>query len=334
MVHVLDVDLSQCWSAVALKGFDGAIGRRRTSELLAAIAGSRRSEAVGAVNGDFFLFTPAGVPVGALVRGGRLITGPVARPVFAIDSAGRAWVGTMSVVGHVRSGAEQISVTGWNRPVPNGLAVFDAAYGPQVDSASGTLRVVVSGMRAGAVTHIDPAGGPTAIPRDGAVLVAGVHAGPDVADRLLILARTRGRFDVEVRLVPHHPREAVGGFPILVRSGAEVAGLDSAGAPNFAPVRHPRTIAGIGAEGRRLLLITVDGRQPGYSVGMTLREAARLALDLGATEAVNLDGGGSTTMVVARSTAVGARFEVVNRPSDPQGERAVGNALAVARCAP
>jgi exopolysaccharide biosynthesis protein len=134
-----------------------------------------------------------------------------------------------------------------------------------------------------------------------------------------------------VRLTPIHPREAVGGFPLLVRDSAEVPGLDSAGAITFAPVRHPRTLVGVASGGRRVLLIVIDGRQAGYSVGTTNRESARVALALGATEAVNLDGGGSTTMVVARRRANSTRFEVVNRPSDAQGERAVGNALVIAR---
>ncbi|HEV3402013.1 MAG TPA: phosphodiester glycosidase family protein, partial [Acidimicrobiales bacterium] len=64
-----------------------------------------------------------------------------------------------------------------------------------------------------------------------------------------------------------------------------------------------------------------DGRQPGHSAGMTLAEAARLMLDLGATEAINLDGGGSTTFVV--------RGRVSNRPSEPPGERPVPSALVV-----
>jgi exopolysaccharide biosynthesis protein len=116
---------------------------------------------------------------------------------------------------------------------------------------------------------------------------------------------------------------------VLVRDSLEVPGLDSAGAATFGPVRHPRTIVGVASRGRRILLITIDGRQPGYSVGTTLRESARVALALGATEAINLDGGGSTTMVVARIARDTTRFAVVNRPSDAQGERAVGNALVV-----
>ena len=78
---------------------------------------------------------------------------------------------------------------------------------------------------------------------------------------------------------------------------------------------------------QRLLLAVIDGRQPGYSVGMTLRQTAELLQSLGAQRAINLDGGGSSAMIV-RDNATGA-LRVRNKPSDPTGERQVGNALAV-----
>jgi exopolysaccharide biosynthesis protein len=95
-------------------------------------------------------------------------------------------------------------------------------------------------------------------------------------------------------------------------------------------------MVGLGAVGRRLILVTVDGRQAGYSVGMTLRESAQLMRELGATQALNLDGGGSSTMVVRRSWENAVRYTLANKPSDKEGERSVANALAVisdpARC--
>jgi hypothetical protein len=98
--------------------------------------------------------------------------------------------------------------------------------------------------------------------------------------------------------------ESVGGSPILVRDGKRwFADVDD----NFTRGRHPRSIAAWGAEGETLL-ITVDGRQPKHSVGVSLAEAADLVLGLGATQAINLDGGGSTTFTV--------RSQVVNQPSD------------------
>ncbi|MDQ3620442.1 MAG: phosphodiester glycosidase family protein [Actinomycetota bacterium] len=84
--------------------------------------------------------------------------------------------------------------------------------------------------------------------------------------------------------------------------------------------RNPRTGVGLDGEGQ-ILLVTVDGRRPGYSVGMTLLEFARQFERLGARWALNLDGGGSTTMWV--------KGRVVNRPSDPAGERHVSSALLV-----
>ncbi|MGQ0701632.1 MAG: phosphodiester glycosidase family protein [Gemmatimonadales bacterium] len=74
--------------------------------------------------------------------------------------------------------------------------------------------------------------------------------------------------------------------------------------------------------------MVVDGRQLPYSDGMTLRELAELLRGLGAREAINLDGGGSSTLVYADPDSAG-QLRVANRPSDATGERPVGNALAV-----
>lgn len=109
--------------------------------------------------------------------------------------------------------------------------------------------------------------------------------------------------------------DAIGGQPLLVSDG-EIA-VD--GCTSSFCRRHPRTGVGVTADGY-LLLVVVDGRRSGYSVGMSLTELARLFQELGATWALNLDGGGSSTVVV--------NGEVVNRPSDPR-ERKVSSALLV-----
>jgi hypothetical protein len=136
------------------------------------------------------------------------------------------------------------------------------------------------------------------------------------------LGEGRGRSTLH----PFHPMEAVGGRPILLRANAILPGVDSGG--TFATSRHPRTAAGIARAGKRLMLVTVDGRQRPYSDGMTLRELAILMRALGADDAINLDGGGSTTMVIANASGVP---RVINVPSDSAGERPVGNALAVVK---
>jgi exopolysaccharide biosynthesis protein len=164
------------------------------------------------------------------------------------------------------------------------------------------------------------------IPHAGMVLVAGGDAPADVREAMGAL-RPGDRVSVTLGLRRLQPEEAVGGHPVLVRDSAITAAARDTNA--FAITRHPRTAVGVGDGGRRLLLLVVDGRQAPWSAGMTLLELATLMQSLGASEAINLDGGGSTAMVVRDPD--GGVLEVVNRPSDPGGERAVGNALAIVR---
>jgi len=109
----------------------------------------------------------------------------------------------------------------------------------------------------------------------------------------------------------------VGGLPHLLEDGVRVGDLEVEARPSFAAARHPRTA--VGFDGMRGWFVAVDGRREGYSAGMTLPELTDLLEALGVTDALNLDGGGSTAMVVDG--------RLVNRPSDPTGERAVVNAL-------
>ncbi len=87
---------------------------------------------------------------------------------------------------------------------------------------------------------------------------------------------------------------------------------------------HPRTAIGIDRETRQLLFLVVDGRQS-FSRGYTMVELANRMIDLGADEALNLDGGGSSTMVAKKESG---RVSVVNYPSDGQ-QRYVPNGLEV-----
>ncbi len=125
------------------------------------------------------------------------------------------------------------------------------------------------------------------------------------------------------RKTPDGKTEVVGGFPILLAGGIREGDLRVSDLPSFAAARHPRTAVGYDPAQGVLWLVAVDGRQAGYSEGMTLPELASLLESLGATEAVNLDGGGSTVMVLGGVP--------VSRPSDAEGERPVANALAVVR---
>jgi len=125
------------------------------------------------------------------------------------------------------------------------------------------------------------------------------------------------------RIEPDRATQVVGGFPLLLKGGSRVGDLRVADLPSFAAARHPRTAVGFDPSRDYLWIVVVDGRQPGYSEGMTLPELASLLESLGAAEAVNLDGGGSSVMVLEGLA--------VSHPSDATGERPVVNALGIVR---
>jgi exopolysaccharide biosynthesis protein len=131
-------------------------------------------------------------------------------------------------------------------------------------------------------------------------------------------------------LAPFYPREAVGGRIELIRDSSIVVAPDTAKEPSFV-ARNPRTAAGVSRNGKRLILVTIDGRQKPYSDGTTLHETAEILRALGAYDALNLDGGGSTTLVYRDSTR---QLRMASRPSDKEGERPVGDALAIVRRCP
>jgi hypothetical protein len=92
--------------------------------------------------------------------------------------------------------------------------------------------------------------------------------------------------------------------------------------------RHPRTALGVDASGRWLYLAVVDGRQPGYSVGMTTHELAVLMAQLGCDRAINLDGGGSSILLAADDAGAPA---IVNRPSGWSAPRPIPLLIGVCR---
>jgi len=109
------------------------------------------------------------------------------------------------------------------------------------------------------------------------------------------------------------------GFHALLVDGRNIASSEGL---------HPRSAIGVSQDGRYMSLMVIDGRQPGFSEGVTTAESAEWMRKLGAWNALNLDGGGSTTLVIEGPEG---RPRVLNRPSGPPPgtERRVGNHLGV-----
>jgi hypothetical protein len=104
---------------------------------------------------------------------------------------------------------------------------------------------------------------------------------------------------------------AVGGFDVVLRQGRAQFSPASGVTSGPTAALHPRTAVGITGDGRHLLLLVVDGRQPGFSLGVSLAELAELLAALGASDGLNLDGGGTSTLVVQGPDG---RPQVLNRP--------------------
>lgn len=170
------------------------------------------------------------------------------------------------------------------------------------------------------------------IPGNGSVL-AGTG---DAAGWLQTHAQVGSKIKIETRILAEgkelplaEPIDAINGGPRLLRNGvveitAFAEGFHWQENPEFyyrfGVRRNPRTLAGVTASGS-LLLVTVDGRRPGWSVGASFRESALIMRALGAVEALNLDGGGSTTLSINQ--------QLVNRPSDSTGERPIADAIII-----
>ena len=206
------------------------------------------------------------------------------------------------------------------------LIHFTPIFGAQTEPGEGTEAVLDSTGRV--VEFRETRGGP--IPSGGSVL-SGTGEG---AAWLRAHAQPGARVDVrtnvnsegaplagETGVVNGGPRLLSGGSPdITAFAEGFVHPEDPEFYYRFGVRRNPRTLAGV-TPGGDLLLVAVDGRRPGYSVGASFLESAAIMDSLGADEAVNLDGGGSTTITIGK--------RLVNRPSDTTGERPIGDAVVL-----
>jgi hypothetical protein len=298
------------------------LGRERVTSMQKRVSAEAT---VAGVNGDLFSWTD-GHPTGGLIRGGILDSGPVDfRSTVGIDTDGVLHVDRVRLAG-TWQGSGQRRILGINElPRPNRTTLYTRAWGPRTPAENGGAQAIVQPFPAtkpntpltGVVTQY-VSGGNQAIPADGAVLVArGTQAGFLSAE-----APTGANVTVLLTLTPPWANvlEAVGGGPIIVREGKPVFRSLEGFTTDQLAYRHPRTGVGQTADGR-ILLVAVDGRQPGYSTGLTNFELALTMMRLGCVTASALDAGGSTTMAFDG--------KLLNRPSDPGGERAVAEALTL-----
>jgi exopolysaccharide biosynthesis protein len=322
-IRVLKVDPSTRLTIDVALSNNELRGRERTSAM------ARRHGAIAATNGTYGL--PWGRPIGLFSEDGKLQTSPLmGKRAFSITRDERTTnVGSPNMLtsATVLDTGSRWRIHSWNegRPgrreiaalTPAGTSYLKAPMwacsarlypiGPRMWTKAG------NGLMTDYVVDAARCGEQRMRPHGGTVLSALWRGVADHNIRALVRKQIiRLRWSLRWTGV----MDMIAGNPTLLEGGA----ITAINCPTSFCNRNPRTGVGV-TRGGKLLLVTVDGRRRRRSVGMTPVQFAKLFRHLGARWALNLDGGGSTTMFV--------KGRLVNRPSDPGGERAVSSALLV-----
>ena len=343
-IHLVRLDLRRAAiSLVPTRAHDQLRSRERTSDMVRR-RNSEGATVLAAVNADFFdLKTGENennqVINGEWWKGLKVTDSPYdtydnVHVQFALDGANLPEIDRFALDANVWAHGVRTPIISVNfNPTgnPEGSALFTSRYGNATprDTARVTAEATLIAVGQHGDTLLYVRRGDTSnesgthIPSNGAVFSAygarakAVQAMHD-GDTVRVLLATLPRLAQGAT-----PRLLIGGWPRILRDGVNIAG-DAATVEGTisrnAEVRHARTSIGFSRDRRTVFILTVDGRSE-KSVGMTLIELAAFMRSVGAWQAMNFDGGGSTTMVIHGS--------VVNAPSDPTGEREVGNALLV-----
>ena len=280
--------------------------RLATKSTITTIA--RKNHSIVAINGTYFK-PQTGVPLGTLMINKKLYTGPIYnRVAMGIFDDGFD-MARVELNATLKTSKGDVKIDNVNQP--RMLSTYVIAYSPEwghfaPPSPKYGIQMAVEN---GKITSISKDALP--IPENGYVIV-----GPK--DRLEKTFKSR-HANVDIKTIPDwkNVNHIISGGPYLVKNGEVFIDMTEQKLGAIGG-RNPRTAIGYTQEGN-LIMVAVDGRE-GSSVGMTLRELAGFLKSVGCTNAMNLDGGGSTVMYV--------NGKVVNMPA-VKGGIALSNALTI-----
>ncbi len=291
---------------------------------------------IAAINGDVwagFSNDMEDAPNGLHVEAGELVTaGTAGRPTFGVGPDGRPILGSPLVsVTLATTSAGQFVVNRVNQLRRAGeIVLYTPHFNSRTSSAASGVDIIITGLAlplrtsgtwTGTVsqTRIADGGGPI---DPGSVVVTVAPTSP------LVNVQPGEPVTLTTTVTPgwESVQQAVGGREWIIRDGVVSISPHPASADEI----HPRSAIGLTADGR-LILAAVDGRETGVSEGVRLPELAELMLERGAVSAINLDGGGSSSLAVRRAGTDGA--VIVNKPSDGR-ERPVTNSIQVVSTMP
>ena len=340
VIDVMEIDLGDSTLDLMCIPSNDKVGDlvRETTSSMAHRISNDSLLTVGAVNGDFFSYSP-GNTVGLQVTEGEIVKSHGGSHAMSFNVHKQPALNKPVFFGTVYASDKQHSLNGVNMLwqdienwfsglLNNRLMLYNQYFGRSTKTPQETREVLllpldpwtVNGDRIRCVVAGEIQDGNTVISPDHVVLsgfgngAAFMETNINQGDTLYVENRLSVGLNQIKELIAGLPRIVVKGQPYVAQGLAEV------GNPGIAPYdRNPRTAMGFSQDSTKLYLMTVDGRHV-HSAGMTLPELADFMIHIGAAYVLNLDGGGSTTMVVQN--------KIMNRPSDGQ-ERPVKNAFAV-----
>jgi len=337
-MNLLRLDLKKVRLDV-VHAMDAVIGTATVSSM------ATRHKAIAAINAGFFRLDTsvyAGDPAGIFQIDGKLFSeanfGRIAllinNSVKTCDKCKNPGTRTDVSIAHLKSFAELWSETrrsnidGIDRQLKDKeIVLYTPEFGgPTPRSESAITEVIIDANKR--IVSVTETNGGTAVPKGGYVLAASGARRPEVSataikgkEGLVILGSyIENPTTSNAKMAFTNVEDIVGGVPQLIKDGKiDITWQEEKTTKSFVETRHPRTAVAKLKDGK-FLMIAVDGRSES-SGGISLNDLAAYLLELGATDAMNLDGGGSTTMFLDG--------KVVNHPSDKEGERKVSDAILV-----
>ncbi len=341
MINVLKVNLSQGRYYLSSVKAKNLLNERETTSDISKALSDSGYQVIAALNADFF--EQDGEVINNMISEGKFVKAvkftdspfnTFVNSQFAITYDNKLLLeqfvfsgnvffpdGTIEEIRRINSKADSNSITIYNSfqgnytpVVPEKWAVSEVLLIPAGQSGDTAFFTIGDSLKQA---------GHTQIPNDGFIISANnkyayyLSREFEIGDTIKLLLKLNPNFT--------NIRSLTGGWPQLVKDGKSLikSNLNIEGViQRFSENRHPRTGVGFSKDSTTVYFITVDGRQQ-MSRGMSLLEFADLMIDEGIYQGLNLDGGGSTTMIINN--------KVVNSPSDNTGERAVGNCLVLIR---
>ncbi|MFC2083735.1 phosphodiester glycosidase family protein [Bacteroidota bacterium] len=283
---------------------------------------------IGAVNGDFFGGNPRQAENSMIINGEYIKGVKLNRSMFAITENNIPHIGDFQFEGRVIVGVDTLLVDALNyQSGEEQVLLFNKYFPPEFirDSSYNVFKIspldsiLINEQNEFKIIEKNIALNDSDLSNKDFILLIKETVDVNLSQKF------NDGINIKVYLGTKNPVKnlysLIGGLPRLVTNGTRpesFVGIERLTSKRFIDI-NPRTAIGFNFDKTKLYLVAVDGRQAGYSIGMSLYDLADFLISFGCYNALNLDGGGSTTLTV--------RDEVVNKPSDKTGEREVYNSV-------